>query len=72
MVAVDRRRQAAFTKGRPCRTIDLTDQEHAAVTALIKRASTRTNSPTPRDPLRSALAKLDPAAGPLSGLDERL
>ena len=39
-------------------TIDLTDAEHAAVTA-----SRRTGSLAPRlDPPRSALAKLDPAA----------
>jgi hypothetical protein len=45
-------------------TIDLTDAEHAAVTALIRRAIEEDRFPrAPRlDPLRSALAKLDPAA----------
>jgi hypothetical protein len=45
-------------------TIDLTDAEHAAITALIKRAIEQDRFPrAPRlDPLRSALAKLDPAA----------
>jgi hypothetical protein len=45
-------------------TIDLTDAELAAVTALIKRAIEQNHFPNaPRlDPLRSALAKLDPAA----------
>jgi hypothetical protein len=45
-------------------TIDLTDDEHAAVTAAIKRAIEEDRFPSaPRlDPLRSALAKLDPAA----------
>ena len=45
-------------------TIDLTDAEHAAVTALIRRAIEQDKFPlAPRlDPLRSALAKLDPAA----------
>jgi hypothetical protein len=42
-------------------TIDLTDDEHAAVTALIKRAIEQDRLPrAPRlDPLRSALAKLE-------------
>ena len=45
-------------------TIDLTDAQHAAVTALIKRAIEEDHFPNaPRlDLLRSALAKLDPAA----------
>jgi hypothetical protein len=45
-------------------TIDLTDAEHAAVTAAIKRAIEEDRYPrAPRvDTLRSALAKLDPAA----------
>ena len=45
-------------------TIDLTDAQHAAVTALIKRAIEEDHFPNaPRlGPLRSALAKLDPAA----------
>jgi len=45
-------------------TIDLTDAERAAVTALIKRAIEEDHFPNaPRlDLLRSALAKLDPAA----------
>jgi hypothetical protein len=45
-------------------TIDLTDAEHAAVTAAIRRAIEDDRFPrAPRlGPLRSALAKLDPAA----------
>ena len=45
-------------------TIDFTDAEHAAVTAAIKRAIEEDHFPNaPRlDLLRSALAKLDPAA----------
>jgi hypothetical protein len=45
-------------------TIDLTDAEHAALVALIRRAIEEDRFPrAPRlDPLRSALAKLDPAA----------
>jgi hypothetical protein len=45
-------------------TIALTNAEHAAVTALIRRAIEEGRFPrAPRlDPLRSALAKLDPAA----------
>ena len=44
--------------------VDLTDEEHAAVTAAIKRAIGEDRFPrAPRlDPLRAALAKLDPAA----------
>jgi hypothetical protein len=45
-------------------TIDLTDDEFAAVAAAIKRAIEQDKVP-PRPtarPLRSALAKLDPAA----------
>ena len=44
-------------------TIDLTDAELAAVTAAIRRAIEQDRFPrAPRlDPLRSALAKLDPA-----------
>jgi hypothetical protein len=44
-------------------TIDLTEDEHAAVTAAIRRAIEEDRFPrAPRlDPLRSALAKLDPA-----------
>jgi hypothetical protein len=47
-------------------TIDLTDEEHAAVTAAIRRAVEDDKFPrAPRlDPLRSALAKLDPARAP--------
>jgi hypothetical protein len=43
-------------------TIDLTDAEHAAVTAAIRRAIEDDGIPrAPRlDSLRSALAKLDP------------
>jgi hypothetical protein len=43
-------------------TIRLTDAEHAAVTALIKRAIEEDRFPRARrlDPLRSALAKLEP------------
>jgi hypothetical protein len=45
-------------------TIDLTDEEHAAVTAALRRLIGEDRFPrAPRlDPLRSALAKLDPAA----------
>jgi hypothetical protein len=45
-------------------TIDLTDNEHVAVAAAIQRAIERDRFPlAPRlQPLRSALAKLDPAA----------
>jgi hypothetical protein len=45
-------------------TIDLTDDELATVVAAIKRAIEQDRFPrAPRlDPLRSALAKLDPAA----------
>jgi len=44
-------------------TIDLTDDEHAAVTAAIRRLIDEDRFPhAPRlDPLRSALAKLDAA-----------
>jgi hypothetical protein len=45
-------------------TVDLTDEDHAAVTAAIRRVIEDDKFPhAPRlDPLRSALAKLDPAA----------
>jgi hypothetical protein len=45
-------------------TIDLTDAEHAALVALIRRTIEEDRFPrAPRlDPLRSALAKLNPAA----------
>lgn len=45
-------------------TIDLTDDEHAAVIAAVRRALDEDKFPhAPRlRPLRSALAKLDPAA----------
>jgi hypothetical protein len=44
-------------------TVDLTDAEHAAITELISRAVEQDRFPrAPRlDPLRLALAKLDPA-----------
>jgi hypothetical protein len=47
-------------------TIDLTDGELAAVTATVRRAIEDDRFPhTPRlDPLRSALAKLEPATAP--------
>jgi hypothetical protein len=47
-------------------TIDLTDNEHAAVTAAIRRTIEEDRFPhAPRlEPLRSALAKLDPTAPP--------
>jgi hypothetical protein len=47
-------------------TIDLTDEERAAVTAAVRRAIETDRFPrAPRlDPLRSALAKLDPATAP--------
>jgi hypothetical protein len=46
-------------------TIDLTDMELAALAALLRRAFEQDRFPlAPRlDPLCSALAKLDPAAG---------
>jgi hypothetical protein len=45
-------------------TVDLTDDEFAAVTAAVRRTIENDRFPrAPRlDPLRSALAKLDPAA----------
>jgi hypothetical protein len=48
-------------------TIDLTDEEHAAVTAAIRRAIEGDRYPrAPRlDPLRSALAKLEPKVASL-------
>ena len=48
---------------RPMPTINLTDDEPAAVAAAIRRAIEMDRSPrAPRlDPLRSALAKLEPA-----------
>jgi hypothetical protein len=47
-------------------TIDLTDDELAAVTAAIRRAIETDRFPrAPRlDPLRAALAKLEPATAP--------
>jgi hypothetical protein len=47
-------------------TIDLTDDELAAVTATVRRAIEDDRFPhAPRlDPLRSALAKLEPATAP--------
>jgi hypothetical protein len=47
-------------------TIDLTDEEHAAVTAAIRRAIETDRFPrAPRlDPLRSALTKLEPTNAP--------
>jgi hypothetical protein len=47
-------------------TIDLTDDEHAAVTAAVRRTIETDRFPrAPRlDPLRSALAKLEPATAP--------
>jgi hypothetical protein len=52
--------------GDPMPTIDLTDEEHAAVKAAIRRAVEDDKFPhAPRlDPLRAALAKLDKAAEP--------
>jgi hypothetical protein len=46
--------------------IDLTDDEHAAVTAAVRRTLNDDKFPhAPRlKPLRSALAKLDPASAP--------
>jgi hypothetical protein len=47
----------------PMPTIDLTDTELAAITALVRRAIEQDGFPAPRlDSLRSAIAKLDPAA----------
>jgi hypothetical protein len=50
-------------------TIDLTNEELAAITAAIRRLVTEDKFPhAPRlDPLRSALAKLDPATAPTRG-----
>jgi hypothetical protein len=47
-------------------TVDLTDAERAEVTALIRRAIDQDRFPRVArpDPLRSALAKLDPTAPP--------
>ena len=47
-------------------TIDFTDDEHAAVTKVVRRAIDADRFPhAPRlAPLRSALAKLDPASTP--------
>jgi hypothetical protein len=47
-------------------TIDLNDAEHAAVAAAIRRVIETDRFPrAPRlDPLRSALAKLEPATAP--------
>jgi hypothetical protein len=47
-------------------TIDLTDDERAAVTAAVRRAIETDRFPcAPRlDPLRSALAKLEPGTAP--------
>jgi hypothetical protein len=47
-------------------TIDLTDAEHAALVALIRRAIEEDRFPrAPRlDPLRTVLAKLDPDSRP--------
>ena len=47
-------------------TIDLTDNEHAAVTAAVRRAVEDDRFPrAPRlDPLRAALARLEAAAEP--------
>jgi hypothetical protein len=59
---------AAYAIATTCRstmpTIDLTDEEHAAVTVAIRRAVEGDKFPSaPRlDPLRSTLAKLDKAA----------
>jgi hypothetical protein len=54
-------------------TIDLTDDELAAVTAAIRRLIKDDKFPhAPRlDPLRSALAKLDPAAAPPARRNKR-
>ena len=50
-------------------TVNLTDAEHAAVTALIQRAIPGRQVPPRPAPraLRSALAKLNPAAEALRG-----
>jgi len=47
-------------------TIDFTDDEHAAVSRAVRRAIDEDRFPhAPRlAPLRSALAKLDPASAP--------
>jgi hypothetical protein len=47
-------------------TIDLTDEEHVAVTAAVRRTIADYKYPrSPRlAPLRAALAKLDPASMP--------
>lgn len=50
----------------PMPTTDLTDEEHAAVTAAVRRSIADDRYPmSPRlAPLKSALAKLDPASVP--------
>jgi hypothetical protein len=50
-------------------TIDLTNEEHAALTAAIRRLIDEDKFPhAPRlDPLPSALAKLDPPPSPTRG-----
>jgi hypothetical protein len=46
--------------------MDFTDDEHAAVTALVRRALTEDRFPHSQRmaPLKAALAKLDPASAP--------
>jgi hypothetical protein len=60
----DRSLLANYIRAMP--TFTLSDDEHAAVTAAIRRAIEEDRFPrAPRlDPLRSALAKLDPAPPP--------
>jgi hypothetical protein len=51
-------------------TINLTDDEHAAVAAAIRRAIDEDRFPAPPrlDPLSSALAKLEPATTTMIGI----
>jgi hypothetical protein len=66
----DRRPEPQCGRGRLDHlTIDLTDDEHAAATAAVRRAVEEDRFPrAPRlEPLRWALAKLDPAAAAALG-----
>jgi hypothetical protein len=60
-----------LSRGMP--TIDLTDDERAAVTAAVRRTLEADRFPlAPRlAPLRSALAKLDPAMAPRAAVPTR-
>jgi hypothetical protein len=55
-----------IAKINPMPVVDLTDEEHAAVTAAVRRSIADDKFPmSPRlAPLKAALAKLDPASVP--------